>query len=157
MHELLSSPVQADESDGADVERRHPVDRREAPTPRLSRYSLTGGRRKAPRRDGEREGTFVDLYGSRLFLIVIWVAIMNLGDSFFTLVHLQAGGIELNPVAGALLTTGRGGFVFWKSFLIGLALIVLALHKNFFLARIGLWTAAGTYTLLFIYHLSLFQ
>ena len=71
--------------------------------------------------------------------------------------YLQAGGIELNPVAGALLETGRGGFVFWKSFLIGMALVVLAIHKNFYLARIGLWTAAGTYTLLLIYHLSLFQ
>ena len=73
------------------------------------------------------------------------------------MLHLQAGGIELNPVAGALLEAGRGGFVFWKSFLISLALLVLAVHKNFYLARIGLWTAAGTYALLFIYHLSLFQ
>ena len=82
---------------------------------------------------------------------------MNVGDSYFTLVHLQAGGVELNPVAAALLGTGRGGFVLIKSVLIGLALCVLCLHKNFFLARIGLWTAAGSYTLLFFYHLSLFR
>lgn len=158
MHELLSTPrTRLDEAEEAERERRHPLDRRHNPTPRLSAYSLIRGRRRGPRRSGEREGSFVDLYGSRLFLIVIWVAVMNLGDSFFTLLHLQAGGIELNPVAGALLQTGRDGFVFWKSFLIGLALIVLALHKNFYLARIGLWTAAGTYTLLFVYHLSLFQ
>ena len=78
------------------------------------------------------------------------------GDSFFTLVHLQAGGIELNPVAQQLLETGRWNFVFAKSFLIGLALTVLVLHKNFFLARVGLWTAAGTYSALVVYHLSLF-
>lgn len=99
----------------------------------------------------------MDLYGFRLWCLVLWIALMNVGDSYFTLVHLQAGGIELNPVAQALLGTGRGGFVLTKSVLIALALIVLAIHKNFFLARIGLWTAAGSYTLLVIYHLSLFK
>jgi hypothetical protein len=132
-------------------------DRRRAPTPRISRYTLWGGRRQGPRRGEEREGSFVDVYGRRLFLLVLWIALMNIGDSFFTLVHLQAGGVELNPVARALLTTGRWNFVFAKSILIGLALIVLAVHKNFHLARVGLWTAAGTYTCLVAYHLLLFR
>lgn len=98
----------------------------------------------------------MDRYGFRLWLLVLWVVLMNIGDSFFTLVHLQSGGTELNPVAKALLGTGRAPFVFTKSLLIGLALCVLVIHRNFFLARIGLWTAAGTYTLLFCYHISLF-
>jgi hypothetical protein len=132
-------------------------DRRRAPTPRFSRYALWGGRRRGSRRALEDEGVFVDLYGKRLFLLVLWIALMNVGDSFFTLVHLQAGGVELNPVARALLTTGRWNFVFVKSILIALALIVLAVHKNFHLARVGLWTAAGTYTCLVAYHLLLFR
>jgi hypothetical protein len=132
-------------------------DRRRGPTPRFSRYSLWGGRRREARRTQERDGSFVDLYGLRLFLIVLWVAVMNVGDSFFTLVHLQAGGVELNPVAKVLLETGRWNFVFVKSVLIGLALVVLSVHKNFPLARIGLWTAAATYTGLVGYHLLLFR
>ncbi len=132
-------------------------DRRRSPTQRLSRFSITGGRRQDVRRDEEREGSFVDVYGIRLWCLILWVTVMNLGDSFFTLVHLQAGGIELNPVAKTLLESGRGSFVFTKSFLIGLALCVLVIHKNFFLARVGLWTAAGTYTLLVMYHLLLFR
>ena len=133
------------------------ADRRSAPTPRFSRYSLWGGRRSDHRRAEEREGSFVDRYGTRLLLLVLWIALMNIGDSFFTLVHLQAGGVELNPVARMLLTTGRWNFVFVKSILIGLALCVLAVHKNFHLARVGLWTAAGTYTCLVAYHLLLFR
>lgn len=109
------------------------------------------------RREEEREGAFVDLHGVRLWGLVLWVALMNVGDSYFTLLHLQAGGIELNPVAEALLGLGRPGFVFAKSILIAFALLVLAIHKNFFLARIGLWTAAATYTALVLYHLSLFR
>jgi hypothetical protein len=132
-------------------------DRRAQPTKRLSRYAIFGGRRRGARREEEREGSFVDVHGFRLWCLVLWIVLMNLGDSFFTLVHLQGGGIELNPVAQALLRTGRESFVFTKSFLIGLALIVLVIHKNFILARIGLWTAAGTYTLLVLYHLVLFR
>src|SRR5262245_995596 len=132
-------------------------DRRASPTPRFSRYSLWGGRGRAPRPREELEGSFVDIYGRKLILLILWVALMNIGDSFFTLVHLQAGGVELNPVAKLLLTAGRWNFVFVKSILIGLALVVLAIHKNFHLARIGLWTAAGTYTCLVVYHLLLFR
>ena len=141
---------------GQDPVHRGP-DRRKRPTSRFSRYTLWGGRRKEPRRASEREGSFVDVYGGRLFLLLLWIALMNVGDSFFTLVHLQAGGVELNPVARALLTTGRWNFVFVKSILIGLALVVLAVHKNFHLSRVGLWTAAGTYTCLVAYHLLLFR
>ena len=131
-------------------------DRRQSPTSRLSRYTLTGGRRRDVRRDEEREGSFVDVYSFRLWCLLLWIAAMNIGDSYFTLVHLQAGGIELNPVAAKLLTYGRLEFVLVKSLLIGVALLVLAIHKNFALARVGIWISAGTYTLLVAYHLSLF-
>ncbi len=131
-------------------------DRRRVPTPRLSRFSFVRGQRERVRRLDEREGSFVDRYSFRLWLLVLWVALMNVADSYFTLFHLQAGGIELNPVAAWLLETGRFRFVLLKSLLIGVSLIVLCVHKNFFLARAGLWTAAGAYTALFLYHLSLF-
>lgn len=132
-------------------------DRRAEPTPRLSRFSFFGGRRRGPRRLGEQEGSFIDVYSKGLWLTVLWVALMNVGDSYFTLVHLQAGGVELNPVAAALLGTGRLGFVLIKSLLIAVALCVLCIHKNFFLARLGIWIATASYTLLLLYHLALFS
>lgn len=135
---------------------RRVPDRRDRPTPRFSRYSFAGGRRRDVRREEEREGTYVDRYAAGLVVAIVWVALMNIGDSFFTLVHLQSGGIEVNPIADQLLRTGRFGFVFVKSTLVGVALLVLALHKNFWLARTGLWVAASAYTALNLYHLSLF-
>ncbi|MCP3915825.1 MAG: hypothetical protein GY711_09735 [bacterium] len=141
---------------GGSGTRRTGLDRRSQPTPRFSRYTLLGGRRGAVRRPDEREGTFVDRYGGDVLAAVIWIALMNIGDSYFTIVHLQSGGIELNPVAARLLETGLLGFVLSKSVLIGLALLVLTLHKNFWLARVGLWIAAASYTALVGYHLMLF-
>ncbi len=140
---------------GVDLPPRGP-DRRRAPTPRLSRYALFGGRRGSVRRQEEREGSFVDRYGVWVVGLIGWTALMNAGDSVFTLIHLQSGGIELNPVADSLLQTGRLGFVGLKALLMTLALLVLAVHKNFALARVGLGLAAGAYTVLNLYHLSLF-
>ena len=147
---------QPDRATSAQVRQRG-RDRRVRSTRRFSRYSLWGGRRKRVRRSEEREGSFVDLYGQRLLLLILWVALMNVADSFFTLLHLQRGGVELNPVADMLLITGRRSFVLWKAALIGLALIVLCLHKNFLLARLGLWASALTYTCLVGYHILLFR
>jgi len=131
-------------------------DRRKRPTPRFSRYTLFGGRRRSGgRREGENDGAFVDQYSGRLAVAMLWIAAMNALDSFFTLLHLQSGGIELNPVADAMLATGRIGFVAAKSLLIIVPLVVLTLHKNFPLARAGIWTAAGAYTVLVGYHLTL--
>ena len=100
-------------------------DRRKRPTPRFSRFTLFGGRRRSVRRDYEQEGSFVDRYTMSMVLAIVWITLMNIGDSFFTLTHLQAGGIELNPVAAALLESGRSGFVIWKALLIAMALGVL--------------------------------
>jgi len=97
----------------------------------------------------------VDLYDWPLLGVLAWIAIANVADSFFTLHHLQAGGVELNPIAEELLRTGHVGFVSIKCGLISLALIVLLMHKNFAAARLGIWLAGVAYTLLLAYHLFL--
>ena len=149
-------PSTAPQPASAPATRYRGPDRRKRPTPRFSRYTLFGGRRRSGgRREGENDGAFVDQYSGRLVIAMLWIAAMNSLDSFFTLLHLQSGGIELNPVADAMLATGRLGFVASKSLLIIIPLVVLTLHKNFPLARAGIWTAAGAYTLLVGYHLTL--
>ena len=144
------------ESAPQEFDGRGRTDRRAKPTPRLSVWSITGGRRREPRRGHEVEGSFVDIYKSGLLFAILWVALMNSADSFFTIIHLQSGGEEANPLAAWLLLTGRVSFVLIKSSVISLALLILCIHKNFYLARMGLWTAAVAYTCLLCYHLMLF-
>ena len=95
----------------------------------------------------------MDAYSAWVFLWVLWISAMNVGDSFFTL-HLQSGGVEVNPWRPRC-STGRFGFVFLKAALISAALLVLTVHKNFSMAR-GLWVSTIAYTALVIYHLTLF-
>lgn len=142
--------------ESSDSQIRRGPDRRRKPTPRLSRWSLWGGRRRAARRSEEAAGSFVDLYEPRLLLLVLWTALLNLFDTFFTIVHLQGGGVEFNPVAEQMLLTGRTSFVVTKGLVIGLALLVLTIHKNYPVARLGLKVAAAAYTALVLYHLALF-
>ncbi len=149
-----SNPFNPPQAERSFVEAR--TDRRVRPTPRLSMYSIAGGRRRAAQRADQREGSFVDAYSVWVFLWILWIAAMNVGDSFFTIVHLQAGGVEVNPVAAAMLKTGRFGFVFLKAAIISAALLVLTIHKNFSMARIGLWVSTVAYTALVTYHLTLF-
>lgn len=131
-------------------------DRRRQPTPRLSRWSFVGGRRRAARRAGEKAGSFVDVYEPSLLALVLWIALLNLFDTYFTIVHLQRGGVEFNPVAEQMLLSGRTSFVVTKGVVIGVALLVLTVHKNYPVARTGLWLAAIAYTLLTGWHLALF-
>jgi hypothetical protein len=126
-------------------------DRRRRPTPALSRYSLWGGRRRSAAND-----TFTDLYGAAVFTVMLGVCALNVLDSFFTLAYLQRGGTEANPIADKMIRTSPAFFVFWKTFILGNALSILCLHKNFRRARVGIVIGASLYVLLTMYHLFLF-
>lgn len=126
-------------------------DRRKHPTPMISRYSLFGGRRQS-----RAEGTFVDLYGPGVFAALLAVCALNVFDTFFTLVYLQRGGSEANPIAAAMIRQSPAYFVFWKVLVFGNALAILCLHKNFRRARVGILIGAGIYVLITFYHLFLF-
>jgi hypothetical protein len=117
----------------------------------LSKYSFFGGRRKS----GEAD-TYTDVYSARAFAAMLALAGLNIADAFFTLVYLQRGGTEGNPVADWLIRQGPEIFLFAKTGVIGLALAILCLHKNFQRARFGVVLGTTLYVLLTIYHLFLF-
>lgn len=137
--------------------RRRSVDRRARPTPMWSRHAIFGGRRRTVRRIGEREGSFVDVHGHRLFLLVSAIVALNLLDAWFTLLFLSYGGRELNPFVQVVLDLGGHPlpFLWFKTFGIGLACTFLALTKNFRPARLGLWFVFVGYSLLLGWHLYL--
>lgn len=84
------------------------------------------------------------------------ITILNVLDAFFTLVYLQRGGSEANPIADWCIQRGPHFFIFIKTFVMGGALAILCLHKNFKRARVGILIGVGLYVLLTCYHLLLF-
>ncbi len=135
--------------------RRAGGDRRQRPTPMLSRYSLFGGRRRTVRRADEREGAFVDVHGPRILLMVVAILGLNLLDAWFTLLFLSHGGQELNPLVQVVLDLGGHPwpFLLMKTVGIGCLCAFLILTKHFRSARWGLWFVLVGYSVLLAWHL----
>ncbi len=127
------------------------LDRRTRPTPMISAYSFLGGRRASGDSD-----TYTDVYGLRAFALMLALNALNVLDSFFTLVYLQRGGSEGNPIADWLIRQGPTVFVLTKTLVVGVALGVLCLHKNFRRARSAVVVGTVIYVLLTLYHIFLF-
>src|SRR5262245_23533407 len=86
-------------------------DRRRRPTPMISRYTFFGGRRRAGRREGETENIYVDVYSTRLVVLLLFFFAFTVIDSVSTLIYLGKGGEELNPIAQWMIDQGGMFFV----------------------------------------------
>ncbi len=132
-------------------------DRREKPTPALSRWSFWGGRRQeAGRRDGDDAETYVDVYNAWTWAMLTIFMVLNLLDAHFTLIYLQRGGEEANPVAIGLLNAGIGVFIGVKAAGITVGAAVFCILNHFKNGRIGVAIALFFYQALFVYHLLLY-
>ena len=137
------------------VDRRSGRDRRSRPTsPWGSLFGLK--RRRRGRRQGEEQNSFVDVYRKRDASLLVAILVLNLLDALMTLIHIQRGGREANPLMERLLEDGDfGSFLFQKSASVGSLLLVLVIHKNFVIARRAMWAILAGYLALFAYHISL--
>ena len=130
-------------------------DRRQRPTPMISRYTFFGGRRRSGRRQGEKENVYVDVYSPQLVMLLLVFFSLTVIDSVSTLIYLGKGGRELNPIAQWMIDQGSTFFVVLKGVLSGVCLLFVMLHKNFKPARTALAVGFGFYFLLGVYHLVL--
>ena len=141
-------------SGGAPDDRRLPVERRAHPTPVVSRYWLRG-RRLGGRRTGERREIYVDCYRVTEWVLVLGILALSALDYVLTLIHLEAGGREVNPLMVYLVESGGLVFGVVKLGMTVVGLLVLLIHVRFRWARFFLNLALGVYALLLIYHLYL--
>ncbi len=163
-----AAPIQPQEADSLDesnsslghgscfetwpyVDRRSEDDRRDSPT-RIWDTLFARGKRASGRRNGEDKNIYVDIYGKREISLVILILILNILDAFFTLDYIEKGGAEANPVAQGLLDLGNFWFICAKSFLVGLCLAFLLIHKKFAYVDLALGFLCAFYTLLLGYH-----
>jgi len=145
--DLVMNSVAEDKSDR--------TDRRVKPTPFLSRYTLTGGRRKAVRRnDDRRKHIFVDLYDTRLFIAIFILLILNVLDGYLTLILVQENIIvEANPIMAFCLDYGHVPFFWVKYLLMAVSLLIFCIFRGFKLSNISLAGSIMLYASVLIYQL----
>src|SRR5262245_26942198 len=135
-------------------ERRSLVDRRTRPTTLMSALRWKG-RRKGFRRVGEGRYAYVDCLALRIVGLTVLVCVSSFLDALLTLLHLEDGGCEANPLMYMALAHGTTLFVVLKLSITCVAAWFLAVHQQFPLAYRGLHGLALGYGMLLAYHLVL--
>jgi len=136
------------------LERRRLADRRARPTTLMSALRWKG-RRKGFRRAGEGRHAYVDCLALRIVVLTVLVCVSSFLDALLTLLHLENGGCEANPLMYVVLAHGTTLFVVLKLSITCVAAWFLAVHQQFPLAYRGLHGLALSYGMLLAYHLAL--
>ncbi len=99
--------------------------------------SFTQNRRRHTRREACLACShYVDFHNAPM-LFALTIAIMGLSciDAFFTLMLLQQGAQEINPIMNSLLEIDTQLFVATKVLLTAACLIFILAHRNFWLIK----------------------
>jgi Domain of unknown function (DUF5658) len=143
-------------------ERRHPADRRRRLLWSVCYGSFNPRRRAPPRRQGDLRYHSLDWHSSHLLAVAIGILLLSVVDAFLTLILLQRGAVEVNPLMAQLLYRNVAAFAAMKMALtsIGIVLMVaLARYRFLRLVRVEwvLYAMLTAYTILIAYEIRLLK
>jgi hypothetical protein len=136
-------------------DRRTLSDRRKKPTPRWSWYTFFGRRTRFRRKTDQEKGGNLDRYSDFTFFMLVLILGLNVLDSFLTMMILDLGGEELNPVVGAFIGLHGDYFWIWRFLIVSITLILLYLHHGFVLIRRVTIGIGLIYTVIVVYQVHL--
>ena len=136
------------------LDRRQLANKRRQPTTLISTLRCRG-RRHACRRMGEERNAYVDWLSPRVSGLALCILMGSILDAFLTLLHVQRGGQEANPIMALTLYHSDTTFIGIKMAATGFGVWLLAAHQGFLLAWQALHGLAGVYLLLLMYHVLL--
>lgn len=117
------------------VENRAVIDRRTLSW-RTVLYGFVRSRRRQHRREQETEVRFLDWHHPWLFFLAVGTMLLSSLDAFMTLLLIERGMVEVNPVMAAVMGHGTAWFAASKLFMTGAGVLVLVyLAKSHFLNR----------------------
>ncbi len=106
-------------------------DRRKQPTPAISRFTLWGRRKAFRRREDQERGGYVDRYHSGLLILLTLTVGLTVLDALFTMMILDDGGWEANPVVRSVIELYQDRFWIWKFAIVSIPLTLLCIHSKF--------------------------
>ncbi len=91
---------------------------------------------------------YVDRYHQSLFGAIVLILLLSVMDAMLTIVLINHGATEINPIMGFYLELGPYIFLFVKYGLTCSGLMILLLCQNFFLKSIHIHAGALLYLVL---------
>ena len=99
-------------------------------------YGFLRSRRRHLRRDADADVIFIDWHHPWLFFLAVGTMLLSCTDAFLTVVLLDLGMIEANPLMDMLLEQGTALFAATKMAFTGFGILTLVfLSKSRFLDR----------------------
>jgi hypothetical protein len=122
------------------AESRCGVDRRVDNKTRLKYLCFNGRRERCRREEDSGKVFFFDRYTPKLFAAITAILMLSIVDALLTLILIESGSSELNPVMAYFLKHGLLPFIVAKYFLTSTGVVILLIFKNVFLTRAKIYT-----------------
>jgi hypothetical protein len=140
----------------AEFDTRTLKDRRNQPTPALSRFTPCGRRKAFRRKEDRGRGGYVDRYHLGLLIPLTLAVGLTLLDALFTMMILDDGGWEINPVVRSVIQLYGDRFWIWKFVIVFLPLTLLCLHSKFRLVTPVLLSIVSINIIVILYQILLY-
>ena len=99
-------------------------------------YGFVRSRRREHRREVEEDVRFLDWHHPWLFFLAVGTMVFSSLDAFMTLLLIERGMVEINPVMAAVMGYGTAWFAASKLFMTATGVLILVfLNKARFLNR----------------------
>ena len=112
------------------AERRAFEDRR-AFSWRTAFFGFMRSRRHNSRRDDDGDVIFMDWHHPWLFFLSVGIMLLSCTDAFLTLLLIERGMVEANPIMAAVLGQGAATFAVSKVFMTGTSILILVFLAKF--------------------------
>ena len=101
------------------------------------RLLMGKGERRTIRRQGDRNTHyFVDQYSPWFFFVILAIVLLSLADGLLTLLLIDYGAYETNPVMAYCLEAGPFAFIGVKYTITSMAVLILLIIRNIVLRKI---------------------
>jgi hypothetical protein len=116
-------------------ERRSGVDRRRSGLPAWWRLLFTGARARIRRKEDRQRFFLLDRYSTPLFVTIVSILFLTITDAFLTLILIDHGASEINPVMAYFLGMGPLIFLMSKYLLTSISVFVLVIFSQILIYR----------------------
>lgn len=112
------------------IERRSGKDRRYKRWPTLKTFFIYRNRRNLRREEDRRKMALLDHYSQAIFIAIVLVLLLSVADAILTLLLVDFGASEMNPVMAYFLTLGPYVFMLAKYVLTTLSVIIILMASQ---------------------------